>query len=149
MTPANRITTSIAVSSATGTSTMRPSQASRRPATAANGEAEASPGCAISMAIEAALRDLAGVFLQHRPRLVAVLAAPLLVEAGGFQLGAERLLVDRDEFHVLGDHIAHVGRQPVPRLAVGEEPEAVPHVVGLGEILLHLEQLGKVDDRER
>src|SRR5437016_4959108 len=166
MTPASRISTSSAVSSATGTSTMRPSQPSIRAAVKANGEAgSASPVCAISISDERRLSDRAGEFLQRGPRLVAVFALPLLVEAGGLQLFAERLRLDLDELHalagqiglerlvlledvgalierglvkVLRDHVAHIGRQCVPRLRIGKEPEAVPHVVGLGEIFLHL-----------
>src|SRR3954469_11659902 len=41
--------------------------------------------------------NLAGVLLQHRPGLVAVLAVPFLVKAGGLEFGAEGLLIDRHE----------------------------------------------------
>ena len=99
-----------------------------------------------------------------------------LVEARGLQLFAERFLIDLNELHALArqiglerlallqdvgalidrglveifcDDVAHVGGQPVPYLGVGQEPEAIPHMVGLGEILLHFVQFGEVNDRER
>src|ERR1041385_2012270 len=155
---------------------MRPSRFSSRAASKANGEAIASPVCAISTSDLSGSGDRAGELLQYRPGLLAVLALPLLVEARGLELVTERLWIDLDELHalrgeigleglilledvgalvdrglveVLRDHVAHVSRQGVPGLAVRQEPETVPHVVGFGEILLHLEQLRKEDDRER
>ena len=44
-------------------------------------------------------------------------------------------------FEVLGGDVAHVRRQALPGAAVGEEPEAIPHVVGQRAVLLHLVQL--------
>ena len=42
-----------------------------------------------------------------------------------------------------------VGRQASPGAAVGDEPEAVPDVVGERAVLLHLVELGHLDDRQR
>src|SRR5262249_7487299 len=90
---------------------MRPSHPSRRTATEANEEAgAASSFCASSTAPAARSGDFAGVLLEGSPGLVAVFALPLLVEAGGFQLGAERLLIDRRELHALGSQVGFEGR---------------------------------------
>src|SRR4051794_3145655 len=119
--------TSTAVSSATGTSTARPSQPSSRPALEANGEAgAASPVCTISMAGAGRrappcphdlqggparpFRVLAAFLPQPAPPPLPFFPPPLLVEAGGFQLGAERLLVDGDELHALGCEVLLEGR---------------------------------------
>src|ERR1043165_3847987 len=130
--------TSSALSSATGSSTRRPSQISMRAAANANDEAgAASPVCPISIGGRG-LGDRAGEFLQRGPGLVAVFRLPLLVEAGRLQLVAEGLRLDLDELHassgevglegfvlledvgalverglveVLRDHVTHVGRQ--------------------------------------
>src|SRR5258708_39547202 len=103
------------------------------------------------------LRKLAHGLLEDRPSLIAVLGFPLRVEACGAKLVAERrrirpiehqtlgrqvLLQSRVQLgdvvalfqaggiDVLGDDAAHIVRQRLPGAPVGQEPEAVPHVIG-------------------
>ena len=45
--------------------------------------------------------------------------------------------------------VLQVGGQAAPSAAVGDEPEAVPDVVGERAVLLHLVELGDLDDRQR
>ena len=66
------------------------------------------------------------------------------------QLGDVLALLDGGVVDVLGDD-GRAGRPaaPFPGAAVGQEPEAVPHVVGQRAVFLHLVQLGGRDDRQR
>src|SRR5471030_180843 len=160
-TPASSTKISISTSNAVGTST-----ALRRPVSMRE----------IMGPITGRLGKVADGLLEHAPRFGAELALPLFVEAGALQLGTERRRVGLDELHALAlqrlgdgvvhlgevlalgdgrgvelrlDDLAQVGGQRLPRLLVGQEPEAVPHVVGDGAILLHLVELGRVDQRQR
>src|ERR1700688_3799691 len=113
---------------------------------------------------------------QEAPGLVAELSLPLSIEARLAQGGTEGLGVGLIEDHALRLQIAlqalvemtdvvavlqggrievalddplQLLRQLPPGRAVGEEPEAVPHMVGDRAVLLHLVELGDRDDRER
>ena len=123
------------------------------------------------------LRQFADGFFQQRPGLLAVFAFPFGVEAGGAQLFPERRDASgwlnvrplaassccRPAFSLatsarsltaaalmfLATMVLHVLRQLLPGAAVGQEPEAVPHVVGQRAVLLHLVELCGRDDRQR
>src|SRR5664280_1308641 len=168
-TPAKRTTMSASTSRPAGTSTSQPSARSRR-------ASRAWPPAFTPLERLCRSRQLAGVALQDRPGVVAELRLPLGVEAGlphavakslglrrveGQALCCEILLqagVERGDVDALlhaggvdvaGDDQAQVFGQALPGLAVGEEPEAVPHVVGHRAVLLHFVELGRGDDGER
>src|SRR4051812_46351866 len=132
--------------------------------------------CAMTAPPRLTLTQLADGLFEQIPGLIAVFAFPLSVEAGRAQLFAERsyrrlvegqalagefllqagielcdigALVDRSRVDVLGYDGADVLRHFFPCAAVGEEPKAVPHVVGQRAELLHLIELGGRNDRQR
>ena len=64
-----------------------------------------------------------------------------LDDVGAFVLARLGELADHDLLHVL--------RQPLHGATVGQDPVAVPDVLGQAAVLLHLVQLGGGDDRQR
>src|SRR6185503_2392923 len=99
------MTISMPVSRATGISTAWPRADSMR----AGSEPES-----FSFMLTLRSGNRAGEFFQHRPGLLAIFAAPLLVEARGLQLGAEQGGIDLDEFQALGGEL---GLQAVVELS--------------------------------
>ena len=121
------------------------------------------------------LGDLADAILEDVPGVFAVFAAPLLVEAGGAELVAERRGLDVVEgqalglqaaadvdvelgkvgalvhgalVHLAGDDLLQVLGELFEGALVGEEPVTVPHVVGHAAVLLDFVEFGGVDDAE-
>src|SRR4029077_12603869 len=120
-------------------------------------------------------RELTHRFLQEAPRLLAIFAFPFGIKAGGTQLVTERrgigpiknkalrsevllqasielgdivALLETGGVDMLGHDGADIVRQVLPRALVGQEPEAVPHVIGQRTIFLHLVELRRCDDRQ-
>src|SRR5216683_5106479 len=127
----------------------------------------------ISMSLPAtALAQTPDLLLQHRPGLGAVFFLPLGIEAGrtqrraefvGFggvechsllsQLSLQRLveisyvlaLLESCGVDVARYDLLQILRQIGPGLGVGERPEAVPHVIGEGDVFLYFVKLEQVD----
>ena len=115
-------------------------------------------------------------FLQDPPRLVAEFSLPFGIKARlaellaerrrvrlienqtlrgqvllktGVQLGDVVALFPASVADVLRHHFSHVLGQPLPRAAVGEEPEPVPHVIGQRAVSLDFIEFRGGDDGDR
>src|SRR6266581_8749193 len=113
-------------------------------------------------------RELTDRFLQGAPCFLAIFALPFSIKAGGTKLAAERrgigpvknkalrsevllqagielgdilALLQTGGVDVLGHHGADIVRQALPSALIGQEPKAVPHVIGQRTIFLHFIEL--------
>src|SRR5579885_1589193 len=120
--------------------------------------------------------ELADRALEQRPGVVAEALLPFGVEAGLAELGAEgigRWLVEDHALRLqvglqrrvelldvltllhagvvdrVRQDLLQVRRQLAPGTAVGDEPEAVPDVIGERAVFLHLVELRHLQDRQR
>ena len=65
----------------------------------------------------------------------------------GVELGDIFTFLRASGIKVLGGDGTHAVGQSLPGAAIGQEPIAVPHVIGHRAVFLHLVELGRGDDR--
>src|SRR5260370_2261784 len=121
-------------------------------------------------------RELTHRSLQEAPCFLAIFALPFSIKAGGTKLAAEGCgigpiknkalrsevllqagielrdilaLLQTGGVDVLGHNGADIIRQVLPSALIGQEPKAVPHVIGQRTIFLHVIERPRCDDCER